>query len=87
MSKTTKPRNARTNENTSESSERQISPVTVPADIKHPRYARAYAHGFNAARSGKYLDFVAPAYRWAIARGWKDGEKARAAVQLAATPF
>ena len=88
MKKTAKKNKASRKENTSGSSERQISEeqvsVNVPADIKHPKYARAYAHGFIAARSGKYLDFVAPAYRWAIARGWKDGEKAREAAHIEA---
>ncbi len=51
--------------------------INVPADIRHPKYARAYAHGFQAAREGKTLAFVAPKYRWAISRGWKAGEGAR----------
>ena len=72
------------NENLNEtngSSEKAI-PVSVPNDIRSPKFARAYAHGFTAARAGKYLDYVAPAFRWAIARGWKDGEAAREAAHV-----
>ncbi len=73
--------NTRVEKTSRSSSERQIFQepvkVNVPEDIKHPKFARAYAHAFNAARQGTFLSFVAPAYRWVIARGWKAGEGAR----------
>jgi|GEM_PF-2746723 len=51
--------------------------IEIPEDIKAPKFARAYAVGFRAAYEKRWLSFVAPAYRWAIARGWADGDRAR----------
>ena len=49
----------------------------VPEDIQSPKHRRAYAAGFRAAYFKRHLAFVAPAYRWAIARGWEDGQALR----------